>query len=151
MCIYKFAEPNGVLDLGHFASQILRYFDTQLRILRFSDPTVLRIFDPPGGPDPPHPDLPNECRPLSDPILGPSLAILGSTWPFQAHLEANMASKWLSSRLQAHSKTSKQPLCKVFDISVFARLAPQGQAFQAQDLPQGALLDPPRRAKEGPR
>ena len=114
----KFAEPNGVLDLRRFASQILRYFDTQLRILRFSDPTVLRIFDPPGGPDPPHPDFPNRCLPLSDPILGPSLAILGSTWPFQAYLEANMASKWLSSKLQAHSKTSKQPLCKLSEGSL---------------------------------
>ena len=39
MC--KFAEPDGVLDLQHFASQILGNFDTQLRILRFSDPSVL--------------------------------------------------------------------------------------------------------------
>ena len=109
---------NGVLDLGHFASQILRYFDTQLRILRFPDPTVLRIFDPLGGPDPPHSGLLDECRAFSDPILGPSSAIFGSTWPFQAHLGANMASKWLSSRLQAQSKTSKQPLCKLSEGSL---------------------------------
>ena len=114
----QFAEPDGVLDLGHFASQILRYFASQLRILRLSDPTVLRIFDPLGGPDPPHLDLLNASRALPDPILGPSLAILGSTWPFQAHLEANLASKLLSSSLQAHKKTSKEPLCKLSEGSL---------------------------------
>ena len=45
-------------------------------------------------------------------ILGPSWVSLGSTWPFQAHLEANMASKLLSSSLQANNKTSKLSLCK---------------------------------------
>ena len=116
--IYKFAEPDGVLDLQHFASQILRYFASQLRILRLSDPTVLRIFDPPGGPDPPHLDLLNDPRTHPDPILGPSLAILGSTWPFQAHLEANLASELLSSSLQGHKKTSKEPLCKLSEGSL---------------------------------
>ena len=84
-----------------------------------------------------------------------------------------MASKLLSSSLQDHNETSKQPLCKlseglsppeigqkhrlsfiflnVFGISAFGHLAPPKQAFQAQNLPQDALLDPPRRAKEGPR
>ena len=107
-----------MLDLQHFASQILRYFDTQLQILRLSDPTVLRIFDPPGGPDPYPLVFVNVTRPLPDPILGPSLAILGSTWPFQAHLEANLASKLLSSSLQAHKKTSKEPLCKLSEGSL---------------------------------
>ena len=32
----------------------------------------------------------------------------------------------------------------VFDISVFCHLAPPNQAFQAQRLPQDALLDPLR-------
>ena len=105
-------------------------------------------------------------------IVGPSWVSLGSTWLFQAHLEANMASKLLFSSPQDHKKTSKQPLCKlsqsllppeigkknvflwfcvVFDISAFGHLAPQYQAFQTQNMPQDALLDPTRRAKEGPR
>ena len=39
--------------------------------------------------------------------------ILVSTWRFEIDIEANMASKLLSSSLQAHNKTSKQPLCKL--------------------------------------
>ena len=120
--IPKFAEPNGVLDPKHVASQILRYFASQLRILRVSDPSVLRIFDPLGGPDPPLPDFVVVPRPLPDPILGPSLAILGSTWPFQPHLKANLTSKLLSSSPQAHNKTSKEPLCKLPEGSLPPRI-----------------------------
>ena len=140
-----------MLNPRHFASQILRYFDTQLRILRFSDPTVLRTFAPPGGPDPPPLDLLDDGRALSDPILGPSLAILGSTWPFQDHLEASLSCKLLSSSLQGHNKTSKQQLCKLSEISACGLSAPPKQAFKVQNMPQDTLLDPSRRGKEGPR
>ena len=59
----------------------------------------------------------NSWSPL-EPILGPPLAIWGSTWPIPAHLEDNMASKLLSSSLQATNKTSKHPLCRFFQGSL---------------------------------
>ena len=45
--------------------------------------------------------------------MDPSWGQLRPTWPFQANLEANLASKLLSARLQAHSKTSEQPSCSL--------------------------------------
>ena len=106
----KFAEPTVQRRVRSRALRFsaIGYFD--------SDPSVLRIFDPLGGTDPP-PDLINVRRPLPDPLLGPTLAILGSTWPFQANLEANMASKLFPSSLQAHNKTSREPLCKLSEGS----------------------------------
>ena len=43
----------------------------------------------------------------------PNLVTSGSTWLSPADLEANVASKLLSSSLQDHSKTSKQTHCKL--------------------------------------
>ena len=63
------------------------------------------------------PKLPPTCK-LPEPSLGPYLAILGSTWPIQAHLEANMLSKLLSSSPQDHKKTSKGPFCKLSGSSL---------------------------------
>ena len=46
------------------------------------------------------------------PILRPTWATAGSTWPFQTNIDANLPSKLLSSSPQDNNKTSKHPLPK---------------------------------------
>ena len=53
------------------------------------------------------------CKIIFGGLLDPSWGQLRPTWPFQANLEANLASKLLSARLQAHNKTSEQPSCSL--------------------------------------
>ena len=103
-------------------------------------------------------------------------AILGPTWPMQANLEASMASKLLSSSLQAHSKTSKQPFCSLSEsflspdigqkycfslgfsmfltFQLLATLHPQSKPTKPKICFKMASWTPregPRRAKDSPR
>ena len=128
---------------------------------------------------PSDPKLPPTCK-LPEPSLVDmklQLALLILSWAQPGQFKPILKPTWHPScSLQASKLATRPPnidfasflkaLClqksaknvdvsyvfpKFFDISAFSHLALQDQAFQTQNLPQDALLDPPRRAKEGPR
>ena len=117
----------------------------------------------------------NSWRPLG-PILGPLLAILSPTWPFEANLEANMTLNLLPGSLQTHRKTSKQPLCNFPEGSLppeickktmisqlflmflrsqlLATLHPKIRPSKPKmclKMPSGTPQNGPRRAQDSPR
>ena len=104
-------RSNGVLDLGHFASQLLR----QLRVSA-SDPhtfgswgsLILRE-----GLTPPH----RFCSMSLAPFLTPSWDHLWPSWgqlgPFKLLLKPTWPSSCSLQGIYSHNKTSKQPLCKL--------------------------------------
>ena len=72
----------------------------------------------------------NSWSPLG-PILGPILAIKGSTWPFPTNFETNMTSTLLLYCLQCHNTTTFQQLCcKTVKASELLNLRRQGRPQQ---------------------